>query len=121
MAPRSTSPLRLPYTDENRLEVLPCSSPGAPVHVALQPIDEPELAASQDLGIQVAPVVDDDDHGRAVLESIRAAPENPRDATNVVLDRCPTRSSSRGAKLTLPSVVETEDLVGIAMLLVVVD
>ena len=51
--------------DENRLEVLAGPSPRAPVDVALVTVDETQACPAQDLGIEVAAVVDDDAHPAA--------------------------------------------------------
>ena len=75
--------------DENRLVVLAGAPAGAAVHVALVAVDEPEPGPRQDLGIEVAPVVDDDAHPPAeherrarVLEHAarcrRRTPRSPR-------------------------------------------
>ena len=86
-----------------------------------EPIDEAEAASLQDLGIEVAPIVDDDEHGRAVRKPFGAAAEDGGDAGHVALDRTATRPRGGSTELSLATIVQLEDLVRVAMLLVVVD
>src|SRR6478735_8222059 len=51
--------------DENRLEVLAGPSARAAVDVPLVPVDETEVGSAQDLGIEIAAIVDDDAHPAA--------------------------------------------------------
>ena len=89
--------------------------------MAFEPIDEAKAASLQDLGIEVAPIVDDDEHGRAVREPFGAASEDGGDAGHIALDRATTRPSGGSTELSLAAIVQFEDLVRVAMLLVVVD
>ena len=119
--PERTSGLLRPPADEHRLEVLPRTTPRPPVHMALEPILQAKLGAAQDLGEQVAPVVDDDAHrgaGRQVLAGVREDVGHPLD---VRPDRLPADAPGGTAELGLAPLVEPEQLVGVAVLLVVVD
>ena len=58
--------------DENRLEVLAGAPPRAAVDVPLVPVDETEVGPAQDLGIEIAAIVDDDAHPAAERERRRA-------------------------------------------------
>src|SRR5262245_23526349 len=78
--------LRCSYTDQNRLEVLPRAPAGPAVHVALESIREPQTAAAEDLRIEVAAIVDDDEHRRARDQPFRASPEHGRHAGHVGVD-----------------------------------
>ena len=81
---------------ENRLEVLACTPPGAAVDVPLEPIDEAKTAALEDLGVEVAAVVDDDDDGRVVARAARDARRRTSEIpADVRLDA--PRGSSRDA------------------------
>src|SRR5262245_2830323 len=73
--------------DEDRLEVLTGTPPGAAVHVALEAIDEPEPGAVEYLCVEVAAVVHDDDHRRLRSQRLRAAREDTRYPGHVLLDR----------------------------------
>src|SRR6478752_402503 len=79
--------------DEDRLVVLAGPTTGAPVHVALVPVDESQPGAREDLGIEIAPVVDDDAHPTAERERVARALEHLGDAADVLLDRRPPRAS----------------------------
>ena len=54
--------------DEDRLVVLAGTPPCAPIHVALMTVDEAKTCAPQNLGIEVASVIDDDAHPRTECE-----------------------------------------------------
>ena len=64
--------LRLPYGDEDRLEVLAGASARATVDVALEPIDQPETTPLEDLGVELAPVVPTMTHSGIRMESLSA-------------------------------------------------
>ena len=72
----------------------------------------------EDLRIEIAPVVDDDDHARAGAKLVRRALEHLRHARDVLRDRRLRRSA---AELESAEVLETEQLVRVAVLLVIVD
>ena len=78
-------------------------------------------ARSRISGIELAPVVDDDADGRAAAQRRLRPRQHGRDPRDVLLDRRLARSARGGAELALAPVVEPEQLVGVAMLLVVVD
>ena len=107
--------------NEDRLEVLARAPAGAAVDVPLEPVVQAQAGAPQDLRIEVAAVVDDDAHrglGRQVLSCVR---EHGGDAVDVGLDRLPADTPCRPSELALPALVQAEQLVGVAVLLVVVD
>jgi len=113
--------LRFPYRDQNRLEVLARPPPRAAVDMALEPIDEAQPTAIENLGIELAPIVDDDDDRCSGLQHLCATSKHVGDPTDVRIERRPARPPSRGAELALAPVVEPEQLVRVAVLLVVVD
>ena len=51
--------------DQDRLEVLARAAAGAPVHVPLEPLVQPQSGPLEDLGVEPAAVVDDDADRRA--------------------------------------------------------
>src|SRR5689334_20400834 len=91
--------LPFPYTHEDRLEVLAGAPSRSAVHMALEAVDEPEPASCENVRIEVAPVVHDDDHGRVRLESSRLGSEDVRHPVDVGLERALARSQRRGAEL----------------------
>src|SRR6476620_8103394 len=120
--PRSdrTAGLRSPG-DQNVFEVLARPPAGAAVDVAAEPFLELKTGSREDLRIPVAAVVDDDED-RGSLPELRRRPREYRgDAVAVRLQRRQRRPRGRRADLPLAPVVEREQLVRIAVLLVVVD
>ena len=90
--------------------------------MALEPLDEAETAPLEDLRVELPPVVHDDDHRRVRAQARSALRRSTRAiAVDVLVDRAPARPASRGAELALAPVVEAEELVRVAVLLVVVD
>src|SRR6478735_8480655 len=96
-----TAALRSPG-DQNVFEVLARPPAGAAVDVAAEPFLELKTGSREDLRIQVAAVVDDDEDRGSLPELHR-------------------RPRGRRADLPLAPVVEREQLVRMAVLLVVVD
>ncbi len=122
---RSRSPYAsLTGRDERQhgLEVLARSPAGSPVDMALEAVDEPEPASPEDLGVQVATIVDDDAsrarRARATLRRRRSTREMPATYSSIAR---PARATRGRTELALAAVVEPEQLVRVAMLLVVVD
>ena len=56
--------LRFPYSNQDGLEVLAGSTSSATVDVALEPVDELVAAALDNLGLEIAAIVDDDENRR---------------------------------------------------------
>ena len=85
-------------------------------------VDEPQPGALEDLRVEVATVVDDDAHRapRARSDAPRVR-EHARDAVDILRDRRSARPARRPAELEVAALVEAEQLVGVAVLLVVVD
>ena len=108
--------------DEHVLVVLAGAPAGAAVHVPAQPLVELEPGALEDLRVEVAAVVDDDEHAARRARARRRRSRAPR--------AMPSRYASSaardvpalgGAELELAPVVEAEQLVRVPVLLVVVD
>src|SRR4051812_4847699 len=112
--------LRAPC-DQNVLEVLARAAAGPTIDVTAQAMLQREPRALEDLGIELAAVVDDDQHRRAVDAGGRGVGERSRDALGVRGERRARCPRSGGAELELTAVVERQQLVGVAVLLVVVD
>jgi hypothetical protein len=107
--------------DEDRLEVL-AGPPACPaVHVALEPLSEPKTSAAQDLRVQTSSIVHDDTDGRSRREPPARVRQHVRDAVDVRLDGSAPDAAAGTAELVRPPLVEAEQLVGVAVLLVVVD
>ena len=123
--PLPTESLRIPYPghrgDQHGLEVLACAAARPPVYVPFQAILEPEPAPFEDVGIEPSSIVHDDEHGRSGRQGGRASAQNLRDPYAVLLDRRSACSARRRPELALAAIVKAEQLVGIAVLLVVVD
>src|SRR6478735_12070241 len=115
-----TAALRSPG-DQNVFEVLARPPAGAAVDVAAEPFLELKTGSREDLRIQVAAVVDDDEDRGSLPELHRRPREYRGDAVAVRLQRRQRRPRGRRADLPLAPVVEREQLVRIAVLLVVVD
>src|SRR5437868_3444308 len=107
--------------DEHVFEELAGPAPGATVDVATISLLEPKPGGLEDGRIQVAPVVDHDHDRSAAGQRLSAARQHRRDPVGVGGDRGARDALLRCAELELPPVVEPEQLVGAAMLLVVVD
>src|SRR5215207_7468186 len=107
--------------DEDRLVVLTGAAAGAPVDVALEPLVEPKPRSRQDLRVEPPAVVDDDAQTCTGSERPLRAPEHRSDPGDVFLDRGLARPAGGGSELTLAAIVETEQLVRVPVLLVVVD
>src|SRR4029079_15342305 len=91
------------------------------VEVANDTLFEPESAPLEDRRVELAAVVDDDRNGRPQSQRLPHVQQDTDDPVRVGLDRSLARPGPRGAHLELTSVVEPEELVGIAVLLVIVD
>ncbi len=83
-----------------------------------QPLLEPESCAVEDLGEEIAPVGDDHADGRAGAQVLARVGEHGRDPVHVRRQR---RLRRAAAELELAEVREPEQLVRVAVLLVVVD
>ena len=103
------------------LEVLPRTAPRAAVHVALEPIFQVEPRAAQDVGEQVTPVVDDDAHRGARRQVAARVREDVGHSLDVCPDRIAADAPGGTAELGLAPLVEAKQLIGVAVLLVVVD
>src|SRR5689334_13164732 len=108
-------------SDEHVLEVLAGATTGATVHVPLVALLEHKARAVEDLRIQVAAIVHDEDDAPTRLHHRPARCEHAHDPVAVRRERRPRRPSRSRTDLALAEVVETEQLVRIAMLLVIVD
>src|SRR4051812_21329637 len=112
--------LRAPC-DQNVLEVLARAAAGPTIDVTAQAMLQYETRAVEDVGIELTAVVDDDQHGGAVGTGGRGVGECGSDALGVRGERRARRPRSGGAELELAAVVQRQQLVCVAMLLVVVD
>src|SRR5436190_30710 len=108
-------------TDDHVLEVLARASPRPPVHVPAVPLLLEQPRALQDAGIELPPIVDDDHDGCTGPQRPPDVPEARGDAVRIGLERRPRRPCRPGAHLELAAVVEPEQLIGVAVLLVIVD
>src|SRR2546425_3593161 len=107
--------------DQDVFEELAGPPAGAPVDVPAQALLEAQARPVEDLRVEVAAVADDDHDRRAGTERLARTREYRRDPFAVRLDRGAVRPTCRGADLELAQVIETEQLVRRAVLLVVVD
>ena len=89
--------------------------------MAFEAIDQTKTASSEDLRVQLAPVVHDDDHRGVRLQRLSAPAQHVRHALDIRAKGSSARPASRRAELAFPSVIETEERVRVAVLLVVVD
>src|SRR5439155_9099868 len=80
-----------------------------------------QARAVEDLRIQVTTIVDDDEERRTRAEKRPRALEHRSDPVRVGGERGAARACRGGAELALAPVVEAEELIGVAVLLVVVD
>ena len=65
---RRSDLLRFPYRDQHRLVILARSTARSAIDVSLESVDEPKTAPLQDLRVEIATIVDDDDHRSIGLE-----------------------------------------------------
>src|SRR5579872_5761946 len=107
--------------EQDVLEELPRPAARAAVDVAAEAAFQAESGLLEDLRVEVAAVVDDDQDGSAAAERLAGAGEDGGDALDVGRDRGLARAARGGAELELAQVVEVEQLVSRAVLLVVVD
>src|SRR6476661_198475 len=107
--------------DQHVFEVLACASSGATVHMATQTLFETEAGPFEDLRIELAPIVDDD-HDRGASPQDGPGVQQHLDDPVRVSSQGSTRVAGGGcADLELASIVQPEQFVRVAMLLVVVD
>src|SRR4029079_18701879 len=104
------APSRPGALDEDILEVLPCPPAGAAVDVPAEPRLEPEARAREDLRVEIAPVVDDDEHRRVGTQSGRGPLEDRCDAGAVGLEGSEGGPGRGGAGLTVPELGQVRDL-----------
>src|SRR5439155_2365574 len=97
------------------------ATPGPAVDVAAQPLLEPQARTLEDLRVEVAPVVDDDDDRTSRRERGGGRAQRGDDAVCIRGDGGATGSTRGRTERELPPVVEPQQLVGVAVLLVVVD
>src|SRR4051812_32408418 len=117
---RSPRALRPPEPrDEHVLEVLPGPAPRTPVHVPPVPPLEHEPRALEDRRVELAAVVHDDADGRAAAQRPARVLQHGDDPVRISGQGGAVRPARGGADLELAPVVEPEQLVGVAMLLVV--
>src|SRR5688572_28831125 len=114
--PRSDGP-----TDEDRLEVLARSSPRSAVDVPLEPLIEAKPCTVQNFRIQPTPIVYNDADGGVWCKAPARVGENACDTVHVRADGLAADAVGRPAELVPSPLVHAEQLVRIAMLLVVVD
>src|SRR5260221_433261 len=107
--------------DEHVFEVLAGPAAGAPVDVPAEAFLEAQTRSVEDRRIEIAAVVYDDEHGRAGCERRSRVRKRARDAAPVRVERRARGSRHGGAELERTAVVETQQLVRVLMLLVVVD
>src|SRR5262249_35036215 len=107
--------------DEHVLVVLARPATRAAVHGPAPPLPEPQPSPPQAPRIEVAPVVDDNEHGRFRPQRCGGALEYLGDPRAIRLEGRERRSRLGRADLPLAPVVEAEELVRVAVLLVVVD
>ena len=89
--------------------------------MALEPIFQVEPRAAQDVGEQVTPVVDDDAHRGARRQVAARVREDVGHSLDVCPDRIAADAPGGTAELGLAPLVEAKQLIGVAVLLVVVD
>ena len=87
--------------DEHVFEVLAGATAGAAVHVAAQPLVEPQARALENRRIEIAAVVDDDRERRVRRERGGGVRKRARDALAVRVDRSARRAGLGGAELEL--------------------
>src|SRR5713226_6512139 len=107
--------------DKHVLEELAGSATGTAVHVAAEALLEPQARPAENLRGEVAAVVDDDQDRSAGPERVAGALEHGHDPVAVRFDRGAARAVRGRPELELAQVVEPEQLVRRAVLLVVID
>ena len=96
IAPRSASD-----GDEDRLVVLPGSATRAPVDMPLVAVDEPQPRTLEDLGVEIAPIVDDDADAASERERQPGVLEHRCDTVDVFLDCRPAGAPRRSPELEI--------------------
>ena len=89
--------------------------------MSLVPLDERETRPLEHGGIEIAPVVDDDADRRPRSQRGGRVAEDGSHAVHVLGERLPGGAAGRTAELPLAPLLQPEQLVGVAVLLVVVD
>ena len=89
--------------------------------MTLEAVDDLQPGPVEHLAVEAAPVVDDDADGCAVAEHATRVAEHGRNTVDVRLDRLATRAERGPAQLPVTALVETEQLVRVTVLTVVVD
>ena len=107
--------------EQDVLEELTRSPPGAPVHVSGDPSFEKETRVLENRGIEVVRIVHDDKHPRVPRKLRCRVVEHLAHRVDISAQRRPAPPSRPRANLLIASVDQAEQLVGVAMLLVVVD
>ena len=106
---------------EHALEELPCAAAGAPIDVAGETLLELEAGSLDDRRVEIKRVVDDDHDRGSVCELASRVREHCDHRVAVARLRRARAAGFRGANLVDAAVREAEQLVGVAVLLVVVD
>ena len=104
--------------DQHVLEELACPPAGTAVHVASIALFEPQSGPLQDRRVELAPVVDHDHDRRSRLQSPPHVRKHGGDPVAIGRERLAARAL---AELELAELLQSEQLVGVAMLLVIVD
>src|SRR6266550_5375994 len=107
--------------DEDILEELTRAAPCTPVDVAGQLLLEAETRLLEDLRVQLFRVVPDDDHRGARRELPVRVSEHGHHVVYVSADGLARMTARRRTDLFLPTILQTEQLVRIPVLLVVID
>src|SRR5947208_14469916 len=97
--------------DEDVLEELPRPATGAAVHVAARALIEPQARTGEDLRIEVAAVVDDDQHRSTRSHRVARPLEHGDDPVAIGVDRGAAGALGSRAELELAQVVEPKQLV----------
>jgi hypothetical protein len=103
--------------DQHVLEVLPRAEARPAVDVPAVAAVEPQPCALEDVGVELAAVVHDNEKRRAGPERLRRAGEHLGDPLDVAPESLAAPPAGRRPELTLAQVVEAEELVGVAVLL----
>jgi hypothetical protein len=99
--------------DQHVFEVLAGAAAGASVHVTTVGAVETETCALEDLRVEPATIVDDNEDGCARTERFGGPLEHRRHAVRVGGDGGPARAGGGCTQLALAAVVEAEQLVGV--------
>src|SRR5712691_4764467 len=119
---RSSAPAQADSArDQHVLEVLARTPAGPAIYVTTQTFFEPKACAFQDLRVELAAVVDDDHDRAASSQDGRRIEQHLYDPLGVGGQGGAGISGGSCTDLELAAIVETEQLVRVAMLLVVVD